>query len=166
MSTPSLHGNSSLLQDKGNGVNSPQSASGSGDSGTSNQQSAARLKKKLLAGRILTTLAGLFLTFDGVGKLMMPAPVVEATGRLGFPARLIPGVGILILACTLVYMIPRTAVLGAILLTGFLGGAVAIQMRAGSPLFETLFPVIFGVLLWAGIYLRECRLWALVPMRR
>jgi hypothetical protein len=91
---------------------------------------------------------------------------VEATGRLGFPVSLIPGVGILLLVCTLAYLVPRTAILGAILLTGFLGGAVAIQMRAGSPLFENLFPVIFAILMWGGVYLRECRLWGLIPVRR
>jgi hypothetical protein len=106
------------------------------------------------------------MIFDGVGKLVMPAPVVEASVRLGFPVSLNPGVGVLSLVCTLVYLIPRTSVFGAILLTGFLGGAVAIQMRAGSPPFETAFPVLFAILVWAGIYLRECRLWGLVPVRR
>jgi hypothetical protein len=111
-------------------------------------------------------LAGLFLVFDGVGKLMMPAQVVEAFGRLGFPVSLGPGIGILLLVCTLVYLIPRTAVLGAVVLTSFLGGAVAIQMRAGSPLFETLFPVLIAILVWAGIYLRDCHLCSLIPLRR
>jgi hypothetical protein len=123
-------------------------------------------KWRLRTGWTLTVLSGLFLIFDGVGKLLMPAPVVEATTRLGFPANLIPGVGILLLACTLVYLIPRTAILGAILLTGFLGGAVAIQMRAGSPPFENVFPVLFAIMMWGGVYLREARLCTLVPMRR
>jgi hypothetical protein len=123
-------------------------------------------KWKPRTGWILTALSGAFLIFDGVGKLVMPAPVVEATGRLGFPVSLIPGVGVLLLVCTLAYLVPRTAILGAILLTGFLGGAVAIQMRAGSPLFENLFPVIFAILMWGGVYLRECRLWGLIPVRR
>lgn len=118
------------------------------------------------AGWVLTVLCGLFLIFDGVGKLMLPAPVVEATVRLGFPANLIQGVGVLLLACTLVYLIPRTAILGAILLTGFLGGAVAIQMRAGSPPFENVFPVLFAILVWGGVYLRDGRLCTLIPLRR
>jgi len=75
-------------------------------------------------------------------------------------------VGMMLLACALVYLIPRTAILGAILLTGFLGGAVAIQMRAGSPTFETVFPVLFAIMVWGGVYLRERRLCTLVPLRR
>ena len=123
-------------------------------------------KWRLRTGWALTVLCGLFLIFDGVAKLLMPAPVVESTVRLGFPANLIPGVGILLLVCTLIYLIPRTAILGAILLTGFLGGAVAIQMRAGSPLFENVFPVLFALLVWGSVYLREGRLCTLVPLRR
>jgi hypothetical protein len=111
-------------------------------------------------------LCGLFLIFDGVGKLLMPPQVTEASVRLGFPISLIPGVGMMLLACALVYLIPRTAILGAILLTGFLGGAVAIQMRAGSPTFETVFPVLFAIMVWGGVYLRERRLCTLVPLRR
>jgi hypothetical protein len=122
--------------------------------------------RKVHSGWFLTVFSGLFLLLDAAGKLAMPPQVVLATTRLGFPASLIPGVGILLLICTLLHLIPRTAVLGAIMITGFLGGAVAIQLRAGSPLFETLFPVILGVLVWAGIYLRECRLCALIPIRR
>jgi hypothetical protein len=121
---------------------------------------------RVRTGWVLTVLCGLFLIFDGVGKLLMPAPVVDATARLGFPVSLIPGVGVFLLAFTLVYLIPRTAILGAILLTGFLGGAVAIQMRAGSPLFENVFPVLLAILVWGGVYLRERRLCTLIPMRR
>ena len=156
MTTASLKGDSALPLVDEMGANARQSTT----------QAAAGSKWKARTGWALTALFGAFMIFDGVGKLMMPAPVVEATVRLGFPVNLIPGVGILILACTLVYLIPRTAILGAILLTGFLGGAVAIQMRAGSPLFENLFPVILGILMWGGIYLRECRLWGLIPVRR
>lgn len=121
---------------------------------------------RLWTGRVLTALTTLFLLFDAVGKLVMPPQVVEACERLRFPMHLVPGIGILLLVCTALYALPRTAVLGAILTTGFLGGAVAIQMRAGSPLFETIFPVIFAILMWAGIYLRECRLCGLLPIRR
>ncbi len=74
--------------------------------------------------------------------------------------------GVLLLVCTAVYVIPRTAVLGAILLTGYLGGATAAQVRVNHPLFETVFPVMFGVLIWAGAVLREDRLRALIPLRR
>ena len=121
---------------------------------------------RVRTGWALTVLCGLFLIIDGVGKLLMPAPVVEATVRLGFPEDQIQGVGALLLVCTLFYLIPRATVLGAILLTGFLGGAIAIQMRAGSPPFENLFPLIFAILLWGGVYLRESRLCTLVPLRR
>jgi hypothetical protein len=121
---------------------------------------------KVRTGWFLTVFSGLFLLLDAAGKLVMPPQVVLATTRLGVPASLIPDVGILLLTCTILYLIPRTAVLGAIMITGFLGGAVAIQLRSGSPPFETLFPVILGVLVWAGIYLRECRLCALIPIRR
>jgi hypothetical protein len=132
----------------------------------SNSKSASVSRKRRLAGYILTTLAGLFLLFDAAGKLMQPKQVIEAFARLDLPVSLSSGIGILLLVSTLVYLIPRTAVLGAVMLTGFLGGAVAIQMRAGSPLFETVFPGLFGILVWAGIYLRECRLCALFPLRR
>jgi len=122
-------------------------------------------KGRIWTGRILSSLAVLFLLFDAVGKLMLPPQVTQACSRLGFPLPLVPSIGILLLVCTAVYAIPRTTVLGAILLTGFLGGAVAIQMRAGSPLFETIFPVLFGIIVWAGVFLRERRLLDLFPLR-
>jgi hypothetical protein len=123
-------------------------------------------KTRLWAGRIISALVVLFLIFDGVTKVMKVPAVMEATARIGFPANLIPGIGILLLACTAVYVIPRTSILGAILLTGYLGGAVVTNLRAGSSLFgETLFPVYFGVFVWAGLYLRDERLHALIPLR-
>jgi hypothetical protein len=106
------------------------------------------------------------MLFDAAGKLAMPSFVVDAFKRLGVPTGLGVGIGTLLIACTLLYAIPRTAVLGAVLLTGFLGGAVAIQLRAGSPAFETVFPVLFGVLTWAGIYFRDSRLRRVFPVRR
>ncbi len=129
-------------------------------------QSRQASKARLWTGRAVTALVGLFLLFDAVGKLVMPSPVVDAFHRLGFPTNLGVGIGILLLVCTVLYLIPRTAVLGAVLLSAFLGGAVAIQMRAGSPTFETIFPVLFAILAWAGLYLRERRLAALLPLRR
>ncbi|HEY3627753.1 MAG TPA: DoxX family protein [Terracidiphilus sp.] len=119
----------------------------------------------LWTGRVLTALSVLFLLFDAAGKFMMPAPVTQACVRLGIPLNLSPTVGVLLTLSTILYAIPRTAVLGAVLLTGYLGGAVSIQMRAGSSTFETVFPVIFGVLVWAGIYLRDCRLRQVFPIR-
>ena len=123
-------------------------------------------KWPLWTGWAFTSLAVLFMLFDAVGKFVMPAPVVEALVRLGFPLSLSVTLGILLSVSTILYAIPRTAVLGAVLLTGYLGGAVAIQMRAGSPLFETVFPVLFGIVAWAGIYLRDCRLRQVFPVRR
>jgi hypothetical protein len=123
-------------------------------------------KWPLWTGRAFTSLAVLFMLFDAVGKFVMPAPVVQASTRLGFPLNLSVTLGILLSASTILYAIPRTAVLGAVLLTGYLGGAVAIQMRAGSPLFETVFPVLFGIVAWAGIYLRDCKLRQVFPVRR
>lgn len=123
-------------------------------------------KKALWTGRILSTLVVLFMALDGFMKLIKPASVMEATARLGFPAGAITGIGIVLLGCTILYAIPRTAIFGAILLTGYLGGAVATQVRAGSPTFETLFPVIFGVLVWGGLFLRDGQVQTLIPWRR
>jgi hypothetical protein len=109
----------------------------------------------------------LFLFLDGVGKLVKPAPVVEGTIQLGYPESVLLGLGIVLLTCTVLYVVPRTAVLGAILLTGYLGGAIATHVRVGSPLFShILFPVYLAVLIWGGLYLRDERLRALIPLRR
>jgi len=118
-------------------------------------------KKRVWAGRILSFLPALFLLFDGVMKLIKPAFVVEATVRLGYSERVIFGLGVVLVACTLIYLIPRTAILGAILLTGYLGGAVATHVRAEQGWFEILFPVVIGILLWGGLVLRDDRLRAL-----
>lgn len=100
-------------------------------------QSASVSKGKLWTGRILSGLPALFLLVDAVGKFIKPAPVVEGTLQLGYPESVILGLGIVLLTCTVLYIIPRTAILGAILLTGYLGGAVATHVRVGSPLFTT-----------------------------
>jgi hypothetical protein len=118
------------------------------------------------AGRILSGLMVAFLIFDGVTKLLKVSQVLEAQTRLGYPANLAPVLGSIVLVCTVVYVIPPVSVLGAILLTGYLGGAVASQLRIGAPMFDTCFPIIFGILVWAGLYLRDDRLRALVPVRR
>ena len=110
-------------------------------------QTASVSKKRLWAGRIMSALAVLFLTFDGVTKVVKEVHVLAATAQLGFPESTIVGIGILLLGCTALYVIPRTSTIGAILLTGYLGGATASQVRVGKPLFDTLFPVIFGVLI-------------------
>lgn len=118
----------------------------------------------LWGGRIASALVVLFLIFDGGIKVLQLAPAVEATTQLGYPASLVLAIGAIELACLLVYAIPRTAVLGAILLTGYLGGAIASQVRSGAPAFSVVFPVIIGALLWGGLYLRDQRLRALIPM--
>lgn len=124
-------------------------------------------RMNVLAGRILSGLAVLFLIIDGVMKLMKTPQVVEATTiQLGFPEPTIVGIGLLLLACTVLYAIPRTSVVGAVLLTGYLGGAVAANVRVASPTFNTVFPILFAVLIWAGLILREERLRALLPVRR
>lgn len=125
----------------------------------------SRAKKLLWVGRILSSLAALFLLIDGVMKLVKPAVVVETTVKLGYAESVILGLGIVLLACTAIYLIPRTAVLGAILLTGYLGGAVATHVRVGGPLFAVIFPVIIGLLLWGGLYLRNERLRSSFPFQ-
>jgi len=122
-------------------------------------------KKMLWAGRIMSALPALFLLFDGGAKLVQPTPVVEGTVKLGYPVSVIFGLGIVLLASTLLYIIPRTAVLGAILLTGYLGGAVASNVRVQEGWFAILFPVFFGALIWGGLYLRDAWLRALIPLR-
>ena len=129
----------------------------------SGTQTASISKKKLWAGRITSALPALFLLIDGLMKLVKPAPVVEATVRLGYPESVILGLGIVLIACTVVYLIPRTSVLGAILLTGYLGGAVATHVRVGDGLFPIFFPVVLGVLIWLGLFLRDDRLHILLP---
>jgi hypothetical protein len=136
------------------------------DSGDSVTQKAPVSKGRLWAGRIMSALPVLFLLMDGVMKLMKPEFVVKATIQLGYPESVIFGLGIVVLVCVILYVIPRTAVLGAILLTGYLGGAVATHVRVGDPLFShALFPVYFAILLWGGLYLRDERLRALIPLR-
>jgi hypothetical protein len=129
-------------------------------------QAGPTSKKSLWAGRIASGLVVAFLLFDAVIHLMKPAPVVEAFAKLGFPLRLAVPLGLIELVCALLYVIPRSSILGAILLTGYLGGAIAIQLPTGNSLFgEVLFPIYIGVILWGGIYLRDERLRTLIPLR-
>lgn len=122
--------------------------------------------KLALVGRIVSGLVVLFLTFDGVAKVLMVPAVIEASAQLGVPESVIAGIGLVLLACTALYVVPSTAVLGAILLTGYLGGATATHVRMGGPVFPVVFAVLVGVLVWGGLYLREPRLHALLPVRR
>ncbi len=122
-------------------------------------------KANLWIGRIVGGLPALFLLWDGVMKLFKPAFVVDATVKLGYPEASIVPLGAVLAVSAILYLIPTTSVLGAILLTGYLGGAVATQIRAGQSLGWVLFPVLFGVLLWLGLYFRDLRLQTLVPLR-
>jgi hypothetical protein len=123
-------------------------------------------KGMLWTGRIISGLTALFFVFDGVGHLMKPAPVVEAFARLGYPLSASVGIGVLALICTAIYVTPATSILGAILLTGYLGGAVSTHVRAGSSPFEIIFPAILGGLVWLGLLVRDPELLRLIPLRR
>jgi len=132
----------------------------------SNINQAVASKKRPWAGYIISALPVLFLLLDGTMKLFKPEIVIKATTDLGYPESTIVPIGITLVACTILYIIPQTAVFGAILLTGYLGGAVATNVRVGTPLFtHILFPVYVASFLWVGLYLRESRLRALVPLR-
>lgn len=118
-------------------------------------------------GWILSGLIAAFLLLDAWGKFAKPPQVVEAFGRTGWPLDLSTSIGAILLACTVLYLIPWISVLGAVLLTGYLGGAVATNLRLHNPLFSyTLFPVYFGVLVWVGLWLREPQLTAVFPFVR
>ncbi len=129
-------------------------------------QTAADSKTRVRASHIISALPVLFLLFDGVTKLVKPPFVLEATVRLGYPESAILGLGIVLIVCTVLYVIPLTSVLGAILLTGYLGGATATHVRIGGPFFSVIFPVVLGMLLWLGLYTRDQRLHELIPLRR
>jgi hypothetical protein len=120
-------------------------------------------KPAVWTGRVLSALMVLFLVMDAVMKFFVPQPVAEAFARLGISTSLAVPIGVVLLACVVLYVIPRTAVFGAVLLTGYLGGAIAIHMRAGSSLFgETLFPIYMGIVIWLGLYLRDTRVRAML----
>jgi hypothetical protein len=130
-------------------------------------QAAPVSNKALWTGRIVSGLVSLFLLFDAVGKLMRADVVLQAFDKLGYQRSVSIGIGTVLLICVAIYVIPRTSILGAILLTGYLGGAVATHVRVGNPLFShALFPVYMGILIWGGLFLRDERLRALVPLRR
>ena len=121
----------------------------------------------LWTGRILSGLVIVFLLFDGAIKLIPLDIVIETSRQLGIPTDLAVTLGVLTLIGTVLYAWPRTSVLGAILLTGYLGGAIYVHIRAGSPLFShTLFGVYLGIMIWGGLYLRDERLRVIFPWRR
>ena len=123
-------------------------------------------KKRSIAGYALTGLVAAFLAFDTVMKLLQLAPAVQGTTELGYPAGTVVVIGAIELVCLVLYLIPPTSVLGALLLTGYLGGAIATHVRVGSPLpTHTLFPIYVALMVWGGLYLRESRLRELLPFR-
>ena len=116
---------------------------------------------------VLTTLAALFLTLDTVMKLLRLAPAVEGTVALGYPEHTVALIGVIELVCLVLYLVPQTSVIGAVVMTGYLGGAIATHVRLGNPLLShTLFPIYVAVMVWGGLYLREPRLRALMPLVR
>ncbi len=123
--------------------------------------------RAIWTGRVLSGFVIVFLLLDAIGKLI-PLDVVLASSReLGIPMELARPLGMLLLACTILYAVPRTSVLGAVLLTGYLGGAICTHLRVGSPLFShTLFGVYLALIIWGGLYLRDERLRALIPFMR
>ncbi len=124
-------------------------------------------RKQQWTGRVLSALAILFLLFDAIGKLVRPPQVIEGTAQLGWPVSVILTLGVIQVVCLILYAVPRTAVLGAILWTGYLGGAVATHVRIENPLFtHILFPTYVAALLWGGLWLRDRRLRDLLPLRR
>ena len=122
-------------------------------------------KGQLWTGRVLSGIAVLFLTMDAVLKLFLLANAAEVTEQLGYPPHLLPVIGWIEVVCLVLYLIPRTSAFGALLWTGYLGGAVATHFRIGNPLFShTLFPIYIATLLWLGLWLRDRRLRAVLPL--
>jgi hypothetical protein len=122
-------------------------------------------KAALWAGRVISGIVTLFLLLAAVMDLARPSSVVEGMVKYGYPESSLVGIGVALLTSVILYVVPRTSILGAILLTGYLGGAVATHVRAGDPVGRMLVPVFFGLLTWGGLYLRDERLRALAPLR-
>jgi len=118
------------------------------------------------SGRVLAGLVILFMIFDGTIHVLKPQPVVDAFAQLGLPLHLSVGIGILELACTALFVIPRTSILGALLLTGYFGGAIATQVRAEAAWFPSIFPALMGALVWTSLALRDPRVRALITNDR
>jgi hypothetical protein len=125
----------------------------------------ATSKGMLWTGRVISALVVLFMLFDCITKIIKLPQVIDASVKAGFTVGTVVGVGWTLLACVILYVIPQTAVLGAILLACYLGGAVATNVYVHNPVFNSCFAIAFGVLAWLGIYLRESRLRALIPFR-
>jgi len=134
---------------------------------TSKSEFGESKKVWVWTGRVLSGITVLFMLFDAISKLALESHVVDATTKIGYPVAAIRPIGLIALLCTILYTVPRTAILGAILLTGFYGGAVASKIRIEDPLLSSiLFAVYLGLMAWGGIYLRDQRLRTLFPFRR
>ena len=120
-------------------------------------------KAALWTGRIISGFIILFMLFDGGAKVVRFAPYVEGTVKAGYADSLVVPLGLVGLVCTILYAVPQTSILGAILLTAYYGGATATHVRLGQPFY---FPIVFGVLVWIAMFLREPRLRSLIPLRR
>lgn len=128
---------------------------------------AAPARGRIWTGRILSGLAALFLLFDATIHLLRPEPVVKGFAQLGYPLSAAVPLAVIEFVCVALYLIPRTTIFGAILLTGYLGGAIAAQLRVGAPLFSTLlFPIYVALFLWGGLYLRDPVVRSIIPVRR
>ncbi|NIJ52772.1 DoxX family protein [Dyadobacter arcticus] len=123
----------------------------------------SRTNKTVLAGKIISAICILFLLFDSIMKVIKESHSIEGSAQLGWPVDQVQSIGIALLISTILYIIPRTAMLGAILITGYLGGAIAVMVRAGQPLY---FALVFGILVWAGLYLRDEKIRALIPFKK
>ena len=124
-------------------------------------------KGQLWTGRILTGIAVLFLLFDATIHFLKPAPVVKGFADLGYPISVAVPLAIIEFVCIAFYLIPRTTIFGAVLLTGYLGGAIAAQLRIGAPLVSTLlFPIYVALFVWGGLYLRDPLVRTIIPLRR
>ena len=123
-------------------------------------------KKLMWPGRVISGIPIWFLLIDSMIKLFKPARLSYAAAKLGYSESIMTGLGIFLLICIIVHVIPRTAIVGAIVLTGYLGGVTAINLRIGDPLFQIFLPCFLGLLIWGGLYLRDDRLRALIPLRK
>ena len=134
---------------------------------SANTEPVAGSKVPTRIGWALSILTIAFMLFDAAGKLALESHVVDATTKIGYPVDAIRPIGVIALLSTILYAVPRTAILGAVLLTGFYGGAVASKVRIEDPLFSSiLFGVYFGLIAWGGLYFRDERLRSLFPFRR
>jgi DoxX-like family len=124
------------------------------------------VKTVLWTGRVISALCILFLFVDSIMKIFMLESSMQASNQIGWPVNCVQGIGFVLLGCTILYLIPRTSILGAILLTGYLGGATSIMVRAQNAGHPYLFPIFFGILVWLGLFLRDEKLRMLIPVKK